>query len=299
VTTCDDGVSLAVEVWPASRPDAPTVMGLHGFSFNRLGFAGLAAQLDGQVEVIALDHRGRGSSDAPADPSAYGMRRHAEDAAAVLRALDRSAAVIVGTSMGAWIGTQLAAHHPDLVRSLVLVDGGYFGDLPADADPVAHSNAIMAGLLDRLEVPLPCADVVISAFRSIPLWASMWNEHIEAALRASLHELPDGTVVNRLPLAGAQQDCRSYFSPREQPYVRSDLELIRCPVHLLRAPLGFAMSPETMAPLISEEHLEEFERALPQLTVDTVEGMNHYSINISDEGMALMADAVRSAVAAR
>jgi lipase len=294
--TADDGAQIAVEVWPARRPDAPTALGIHGFSFNRLGFAGLADQLAGEVELVAIDCRGRGLSDKPADPEAYGMRRHADDAAAVLRALGRSDVVVVGTSMGAWISTQLAANHPDLVRALVLVDGGYLGDLPEDVDPVVRCNEIMAGLLDRLDLPLPSADIVMGAFKSLPLWAAMWDDNVEAALRASLVELPDGSVVNRLPRFAAEADCRSYFTPREAPYVRSDLARITCPAHLLRAPLGFALSPETMAPLISEEDLAGFQRELPQLTVDTFEGMNHYSINISAEGMHLVADAVRKAL---
>src|SRR5437763_16404624 len=107
--TTDDGVRLQVEIWPATRPDAPLVVGLHGLSANRLGFLPLVEQLAGEVEFVAYDARGRGRSDKPTDVARYGHRRHAQDAATVLAALGRRADVVVGQSMGAWDGLLLAA----------------------------------------------------------------------------------------------------------------------------------------------------------------------------------------------
>jgi len=44
---------------------------------------------------------------------------------------------------------------------------------------------------------------------------------------------------------------------------------------------------------MTERAVEEFQAALPQLTVETVPGTNHYSANFGQAGAAVIADAVR------
>jgi hypothetical protein len=51
-----------------------------------------------------------------------------------------------------------------------------------------------------------------------------------------------------------------------------------------------------MDPMMSEAAVEEFQAALPQLTVETVPDSNHYSVNFGPAGAAVLADAVRKAL---
>jgi pimeloyl-ACP methyl ester carboxylesterase len=78
-------------------------------------------QLDGLADryrLTAFDNRGAGRTAMPSGPvSAETM---ADDAAAVLRALDIPSAHIAGFSGGSIISQELALRHPQLVRSLVL-----------------------------------------------------------------------------------------------------------------------------------------------------------------------------------
>jgi pimeloyl-ACP methyl ester carboxylesterase len=78
-------------------------------------------QLDGLADryrLIAYDNRGAGRTAMPDGPvSGEAM---ADDAAAVLRALDIASAHVAGFSMGSAIAQELALRHPELVRSLVL-----------------------------------------------------------------------------------------------------------------------------------------------------------------------------------
>jgi hypothetical protein len=67
-------------------------------------------------------------------------------------------------------------------------------------------------------------------------------------------------------------------------------------VHLARAERGFDISPETAPPLIPESAVEQFQRALPQLTVETVPDSNHYSLNFGPQGVKVLAEAVRKAL---
>lgn len=288
----DDGVALQVARWAG---EGPTVLGLHGLTANRLGFLPLLDHLDPSVQVVSLDARGRGLSDKPESADRYGHRRNADDAAAVLRALGLSDVVVLGHSMGSWVGLELAAHHPDLVRAVVLVDGGFFGDLPEGVTPMQYVESIMGPGWDaRLGATVPSVDAVLQMFQAHPAFAGIWSDPLEQHLRAGLEVLPDGTARSRCLTVAAVTDALDYFTPLgELPYVRADLALVRCPVTLLRSEAGFCISPETMAPMMSLETCDAFAAELPGLQVQTVEGTNHYSIGYGPAGVAAQADVLR------
>jgi len=67
---------------------------------------------------IMVDLRGAGQSDKPRGP--YSTELFADDIAAFLQAINVEKAHIAGLSLGAAVGMQLAAKHPEKVRSLSL-----------------------------------------------------------------------------------------------------------------------------------------------------------------------------------
>ncbi len=78
-------------------------------------------QLDGLAEryrLTAFDNRGAGRTPMPAGP--VSVEAMADDAAAVLRALEISSTHVAGFSGGSIIAQELALRHPVRVRSLVL-----------------------------------------------------------------------------------------------------------------------------------------------------------------------------------
>ena len=70
--------------------------------------------------VIRYDKPGHGLSDTPV--GAYNIHHHAEMLLALLDMLSVSSAVFIGISMGGQIAQNIAVHHPDRVRALVLCD---------------------------------------------------------------------------------------------------------------------------------------------------------------------------------
>ena len=97
-----------------------TVVLSHALGCDLTMWDALANQLAADCRVIAYDHRGHGSSDAP--PGLYDTAALADDAAALLRELDTGPVVWVGISMGGMAGQELALRHPSLVRALVLAN---------------------------------------------------------------------------------------------------------------------------------------------------------------------------------
>ncbi len=70
--------------------------------------------------VLRYDTRGHGASQAT--PGPYSIELLAEDAAALIDALDVGPVHFLGLSMGGMIGQRLAVARPDLVQRLVLCD---------------------------------------------------------------------------------------------------------------------------------------------------------------------------------
>jgi len=97
-----------------------TVVLSHALGCDLTMWDELANRLAQDCRVIAYDHRGHGSSEAPA--GMYSMAELADDAAALLRELDTGPVVWIGLSMGGMVGQELALRHPALVRGLVLAN---------------------------------------------------------------------------------------------------------------------------------------------------------------------------------
>lgn len=73
-----------------------------------------------QFQVITLDLRGHGRSAKP--PGPYSMALFAEDTARLIKELGVEPAHFLGISLGGMVAFQLAIDHPDLVRSLIIVN---------------------------------------------------------------------------------------------------------------------------------------------------------------------------------
>jgi len=81
---------------------------------------GVAPTLARHFAVVTYDRRGMSRSPRPVDWTATSMAEQADDAAALLRALDVSPAVVVGHSGGGSIACELVARHPGAVRHAVI-----------------------------------------------------------------------------------------------------------------------------------------------------------------------------------
>ena len=79
----------------------------------------MSRHLADRYTVVAYDPRGNSRSTFDGAPEELQLDVQADDAAALIKALGGGAAYVFGTSGGAQIGLNLAARHPDRVRTLV------------------------------------------------------------------------------------------------------------------------------------------------------------------------------------
>ncbi len=97
----------------------PPVILLHGFQTAGITWLRTAEALAG-YDVIMPDFRGHGLSSGT--EHGFSAEILTEDIAALMRDLQLDQAFVVGHSMGGEIAGRLAAAHPELVRTVVLVD---------------------------------------------------------------------------------------------------------------------------------------------------------------------------------
>jgi pimeloyl-ACP methyl ester carboxylesterase len=96
----------------------PPLLLLHGAEADHSMFDAFAPLLADDFTVIAYDQRDSGGTINPASP--YGFEELADDAAALIAALDFARANVFGTSFGGVIAQVLAARHPERIDRLVL-----------------------------------------------------------------------------------------------------------------------------------------------------------------------------------
>src|SRR5918911_3808678 len=113
-----DGGELRVILWGTGRRVAVAV---HGITASAMSWQAVARHMPPDWTLAAPDLRGRGHSGEL--PGPYGLERHVADVTAVLRYLG-GRPVLAGHSMGAYVALLVRDAHPELVRRLVLVDGG-------------------------------------------------------------------------------------------------------------------------------------------------------------------------------
>jgi pimeloyl-ACP methyl ester carboxylesterase len=115
-----NGIALHV----AELGTGPLVLLLHGFPQFWWGWHQQLVDLaDAGYRAVAVDLRGYGASDKP--PRGYDSSTLAADMAAVITSLGESDAMVVGSDVGGTLGWTMAARHPRVVRSLVVLGAAH------------------------------------------------------------------------------------------------------------------------------------------------------------------------------
>jgi pimeloyl-ACP methyl ester carboxylesterase len=163
-------------------------------------------------EVITFDNRGMPPSDVP--PGGYSLADLVADTAGLIEGLGVGPCRVVGTSLGAWVATELAVVRPDLVRCCALMA------VRARADAVRRAVSAGERALTSAGIQLPpayeAATAVLQMFSpatlnddaTISAWLDVYEMGAARRAAASGQDAIDLTSDRRDRLRALTVPCR-------------------------------------------------------------------------------------------
>ncbi|MEN8223782.1 MAG: alpha/beta hydrolase [Bacteroidota bacterium] len=98
----------------------PPLLFIHGLGSSTIGWKYQLNYFSKDYQVICYDIRGHGQSDKPA--SAYSIKQFSQDCEVLIRSITDKPVHVIGMSLGGFVAFQLALDHPELVRSMCIVN---------------------------------------------------------------------------------------------------------------------------------------------------------------------------------
>ncbi len=119
------------------RDGIPMVL-VHGITDDGLCWVPVVRALPPEYDLVLMDMRGHGESDAPKD-GGYTLDNMASELAACIRSLQLKKPILLGHSMGAFITLLLAGIYPEIPRAIILEDPPPFWT-PSRPSPEAEAS---------------------------------------------------------------------------------------------------------------------------------------------------------------
>jgi pimeloyl-ACP methyl ester carboxylesterase len=135
---------------------------VHGLLMNRRMYDTLAPDIAARGNrVVTVDLLGHGRSDRLADRQIYSMTAFADQVLALLDHLELEAPVVGGTSLGANVGLEFAAHHPHRA-------GALFMEMPVLEDGLLGAALIFTPMLLGLRFGNPLLKGLAAVASRVP-----------------------------------------------------------------------------------------------------------------------------------
>jgi pimeloyl-ACP methyl ester carboxylesterase len=284
------GGDLAVLDWPAASPDAPTVVLVHGITGNALAWAATAEAVNGQVNLLAFDLRGRAYSRDMAPP--WGIDADVDDLIAVLDHAGLDSAVLVGHSLGAFVVCTAAARYPERVEAVVAVDGGARYELAGDIDPDTLIDSTVGPAVKKLKMTFADGEAYLDFHRAHPAFVGNWSPQLTAYLGRDTFWLPEGGVASSCIEDAIRADGRQLIL---DGFVSEAINAASCPVTLLYAERGILNQPQGF---YTEAALTAAGIDRSRVSTELVPDTNHYTIVGPGAGADSIAGAILERVGA-
>jgi len=110
------------EIYYETAGKGQMVLFIHGLGSSVRDWETQIPAFSKSFHTVAFDLRGHGQSQKPQGP--YSMSLFASDAAELIKSLGGAPVHVVGISLGGMVAFQLAVNHPELVKSLAIVNSG-------------------------------------------------------------------------------------------------------------------------------------------------------------------------------
>jgi 2-hydroxy-6-oxonona-2,4-dienedioate hydrolase len=117
-----DAGGIRTRFMSSGSPDKPLLLLLHGVGGHAEAYSRNFGSHGEHFWTVAIDMLGHGWTDKPDIP--YQLPDYASHILNVLKVLGRESAHISGESLGGWVATWMAVHHPHAVNRMVLNTAG-------------------------------------------------------------------------------------------------------------------------------------------------------------------------------
>lgn len=167
--------------------DKPPIVLAHGFSDDGLCWTPVAEKLEADYDVIMVDARGHGRSDAP--EQGYTPIDMAADLAGVITGLGLKKPAVLGHSMGGSTTMALAGLYPGLPGAILIEDSGARNYMAGDSAEVQERRRQWRERLTNLQCKTR-EELIEHARTDTPTWsAAELGPWADAKLRFSLNAL--------------------------------------------------------------------------------------------------------------
>jgi len=134
------------EIWVQEDGRGDPLVLIHGGAVDGRFFDRNVGELAEHFRVLRVDLWGHGRS--PDRQGPFSLDSFATDVAEVIERAAGGSAHVLGHSIGAAVALQLALRRPDVVRSLIVMSGGY--DVSAEEVPPMSIDEMVAGTVQFL-----------------------------------------------------------------------------------------------------------------------------------------------------
>ena len=204
-----------------------TLVFSHGLLWSHRMFESQVAELSKTYRVISYDHRGQGKSEVKGP---YDMDTVAADAASLIQNLVDGPVHFIGLSMGGFVGMRLAARHPELIKSLVLLETS------ANAEPIENlpQYKLLNGIVRWIGIIPPIANKVMKI-----MFAHSWLQ--DSANTTSIRRWKKELSSNKKSITGPVEGVIY------RKGVEEELGNISCPTMVIVGDEDVATTPEKAA----------------------------------------------------
>lgn len=260
------------------------VLAVHGVSSNNRLWSWVLDAAP-EVSMIAPDLAGRGGT--PARPGPSSVAEHAEQLVTLLDALGLDRVHLLGMSLGGFVVTELAARHPDRVRTVTLVDGGLPVDFGEQGPP--PTAAVAPKFRAQYATDRIWADeaAYLDDYRgSVAPLIGADDPRMRTLVGHDLTVVDGGLSVHR-DLETVVDDAVSVLAS-EAP--AAAFAAVRAPMRLVYAPWSIGADS---APMYATAHVESLVATTPSfVSAALVDGVDHAAIIMTDHGASACAAAL-------
>ena len=180
--------------------DGQPLLFIHGLGSSLRDWEEQVPVFSKKFKVITLDLRGHGQTDKPKGP--YSISMFAEDIAELIKSLKVDPVHVVGISLGGAIGFHLAIDHPDITKSLVVVNMSASVPIKSLKEKQMFFLRVlivkMMGMKKMGEVLAKRLFIKPEQEELREKMASRWAENDKKAYLSSLKTLKNWSVLERL-----------------------------------------------------------------------------------------------------